>query len=89
MKLSLIINIKQKILLKKNSSLTSSKSVSNLHLYNKDGTITKYDDIYKIQDEHYYVRLGLYQERKDYQLDNLENQIKFLEALRKVYRICY
>ena len=63
--------------------LTSSKSVSNLHLYNKDGTITKYDDIYKIQDEHYYVRLGLYQERKDYQLDNLENQIKFFEAKRR------
>ena len=28
---------------------------SNLHLYTKDGAIKKYDDIYKIMDDHYYV----------------------------------
>ena len=46
-------------------------------------TIKKYDDIYKILDEHYYVRLDLYQQRKDHQLDILENDIKFLEAKRR------
>ena len=74
---------KSKDVIEEKFKLTSNKGVSNLHLYNKDGTIKKYDDIYKILDEHYYVRLQLYQERKDYQLDVLENDIKFLEAKRK------
>ena len=54
--------------------------MSNLHLYNKDGTIKKYDTIYQIIDEHYYVRLNMYQKRKDYQLDNLKKGIQLLES---------
>merc|ERR1711904_291090 len=51
-----------------------------MHLYTKDGAIKKYDDIYKIIDEHYYIRLSMYQKRKDYQLDNLTKGIKLLES---------
>ena len=74
---------KSKDIIEEKFKLTSNRNVSNLHLYNKDGTIKKYDDIYKILDEHYYVRLDLYQQRKDHQLDVLENEIKFLEAKRR------
>ena len=74
---------KSKDIIEEKFKLTSNRNVSNLHLYTKDGTIKKYDDIYKILDEHYYVRLDLYQQRKDHQLDILENDIKFLEAKRR------
>ena len=60
--------------------LTSSKSLSNIHLYNKDGVIRKYDTIYQIIDEHYYTRHSMYQKRKDYLIQHLENEIKLLDA---------
>ena len=63
--------------------LTSPKTTSNLHLYTKDGNIKKYDDIYKIMDDHYYVRLEMYQKRKEYELDLLRKTIKLLEAKMK------
>ena len=60
--------------------LTSTKSLSNLHLYNRDGVINKYDTIYQIIDEHFYTRLNMYERRKEYQLDQLNNDIKYLDA---------
>ena len=60
--------------------LTSNKSVSNLHLYNKDGVIRKYDNIYQIIDDHYYTRLAMYGKRKEYQLSILSEDIKLLES---------
>ena len=60
--------------------LTSTKSLSNLHLYNKDGVIHKYDTIYQIIDEHYYTRYSMYQKRKEYDLENLIKTIKLLES---------
>jgi len=60
--------------------LTSSKSLSNLHLYNKGGSIKKYDNIYQIIDEHYYTRYEMYQKRKDYQINNIKNEIRILNA---------
>ena len=60
--------------------LQSIKSTTNMHLYNKEGCIKKYDNIYKIMDEHYYTRLNMYTKRKDYELDIIEKRIKLLEA---------
>ncbi|MBF76254.1 hypothetical protein CMK20_19000 [Candidatus Poribacteria bacterium] len=60
--------------------LTTTKSISNMHLYNKDGVIHKYDTIYQIMDEHYYTRLNMYSRRKIYELNNLLEEIKLLEA---------
>ena len=51
-----------------------------MHLYTKDGVIKKYDTIYQIIDDHYYVRLGMYQKRKGYQLDTLKKSIQLLES---------
>ena len=55
--------------------LTSNKSLTNLHLYNRDGTIKKYDTIYQIQDEHFYARLDMYKKRKVYEIEELENSL--------------
>ena len=58
--------------------LTSSKSVSNLHLYDKNGVIKKYDTIYQIMDDHFHVRLSMYEKRKVYELDILRNDMWLL-----------
>ena len=71
---------KEKDVIEEKFKLTTPKTLSNLHLYNKDGTIKKYDTIYQIIDEHYYVRLNMYQRRKDYQLENLKKGIELLES---------
>jgi len=49
-----------------------------MHLYNKNGAIQKYDTIEQIMDEYFDVRLDLYQKRKDYLLNELENQLKLI-----------
>ena len=60
--------------------LTSNKSISNLHLYNKKGAIHKYNTIYQIIDEHYYTRMEMYSSRKEYQLNNLMKEIMLSET---------
>ena len=71
---------KTKDIIEDKFKLQSTKSTTNMHLYNKDGCITKYDNIYKIMDEHYYTRLNMYVRRKEYDLDTIEKTIKHLEA---------
>jgi DNA topoisomerase-2 len=53
-------------------------SLGNMHLYNYNGTITRYETIYDIIDEFYNVRLELYQKRKDNKLENLEYYLKLI-----------
>ena len=63
--------------------LTSNKSLTNLHLYNRDGSIKKYDTIYQIMDEHFYTRYDMYKQRKLYQVDQLEKEISLLSSKLK------
>jgi DNA topoisomerase-2 len=49
-----------------------------MHLYNYNGTITRYETINDIIDEFYDVRLDLYQKRKDNKLENLEYYLKLI-----------
>ena len=60
--------------------LTSSKSVSNMHLYDRNGVIKKYETIYEIMDEHYHCRYLMYTERKQYQLEKIQNEIILQES---------
>jgi DNA topoisomerase-2 len=71
---------KNRDIIEEKFKLQSSKSTTNMHLYNKGGSIKKYDTIYQIMDEHYYTRLNMYVRRKEYELDNIEKTIKYLEA---------
>ena len=40
-------------------------SLNNIHAYNKDNVINKYESPYKIMDEHYRVRTSLYVKEKN------------------------
>ena len=71
---------KVKDVIEEKFKLTTSKSTTNIHLYTKDGAIKKYDTIYQVIDDHYYVRLNMYQKRKDYQLETLTKDIQLLES---------
>jgi DNA topoisomerase-2 len=64
--------------LEKMFHLSKRVSIGNMHLYNYNGTITRYDTINDIIDEFYNVRLELYQKRKDHKLENLEQQLKLI-----------
>ena len=80
---------KTKDIIEEKFKLQSTKSTTNMHLYNKDGSIKKYDNVYQIMDEHYYVRLNMYAKRKDYELDIIERHIKLLEAKIRFHPRCY
>ena len=68
--------------IEKDFKLTTTKqtSLTNIHLYNEDNTITRYHDIETIMRDYSKVRLELYKKRKDYQLQELDKQIHLLTA---------
>jgi len=74
----------------KKFKLVSNISENNMYLFDKDGNIKKYDDIYEILDYFYTFRLEYYQKRKDYILSNLElemnilkNKVRFIKLITK------
>ena len=71
---------KKKDVIMEKFKLTSKLSLSNLHLYNRNGVINKYNSIYQIMDEHFHIRLNMYEKRKNYQIDTLSKNIKLLES---------
>ncbi len=63
-------------------------STTNMYAFNEKGTIQKYDSPLHIISEFYKIRLEYYQKRKDYVLDKLkydlellENKIRFIKAV--------
>jgi DNA topoisomerase II len=58
--------------------LVKKYSTTNMHLYNKEGRIQKYNSVKEILYEYYEIRLELYQKRKDYQLNILKNQLDMI-----------
>jgi DNA topoisomerase II len=58
--------------------LSRKYSITNMHLYNSDGCITKYKSIESIVRDYYKYRLDLYQKRKDYLLNQLSNQLEII-----------
>ncbi len=65
--------------LEKNLKLISSISLSNMYLHNTKGVITKYEYIEDIFHEFYSWRLGIYQQRKNYKIKFLENEMNILK----------
>ena len=64
--------------LMKSYHLTKSIKTSNIHLYNKNGTIKKYENIDEIIDEFYTFRLESYVERKKFIQDKMESELELL-----------
>ena len=62
----------------KNYHLIKKLNTTNIHLYNQNGTIKKYTNIYDIINEFYTYRLECYAERKKYIEDKLEAELVLL-----------
>ena len=67
--------------------LTSNISSTNMHMFNKDCKLRKYDNVEEIIDEFYDVRLEVYSKRKkqlikdlEYKLVKLSNRAKYILA---------
>ena len=58
--------------------IEKSVRLSNIHLYNKNGTIKKYKVIKDIMDEFHKIRLEKYVERKENILKKLKNELDIL-----------
>jgi DNA topoisomerase-2 len=58
--------------------LTSKVSINNMHLYSTKGKLTKYNTIRDIFDEYYVHRLELYAKRREYQLNELKNELDMI-----------
>ena len=63
----------------KKLKLVTPISLTNIHAYDKNITIKKYNSVYQILDEHYEVRLNYYSKRKEYILKELNNKLCVLE----------
>ncbi len=53
-------------------------SITNMHLYGPEGHIKHYDTVEEIMRDYYGVRLQLYADRKEHQLDILEHQLNVI-----------
>jgi DNA topoisomerase-2 len=59
--------------------LISKISLSNMHLFNVEEIITKYQSVHEIIEAFYDIRYDLYQKRKVYLLEKLQHDIVVLE----------
>lgn len=73
----------------KKFKLTSKLSCTNMHLFNSDGVITKYSNVYEIMKEFYTIRLDLYVKRREaiiavlqYELNILSNKVMFIKHVK-------
>jgi len=68
--------------IEKDFKLTTTKhtSLTNIHLYNENNTITRYNTIEEIIREYCRVRLDLYSKRKEHQLRNLDHDLRVISA---------
>lgn len=68
--------------------LTSSISLNNMVAFSPQGKIRKYENVFEILEEFYYVRVEYYQRRKDYMserlqwdVEKLSHQVKFIKMI--------
>lgn len=58
--------------------LFTTNTITNMHLFNAEDKLKKYDSIESIIDDYYEVRLTMYQTRKDYLIEAIERELKML-----------
>ena len=66
--------------IEKHLKLTSNKSLTNIHLYNSNNQIKKYNNALEIIDGFFTTRYDLYVKRKDYLLNILDSKISILKS---------
>jgi len=64
--------------LEKVLKLYTTNSTTNMHLFNSEDKLKKYETIQEIIDDYYDVRYLMYQTRKDYMIRILENELILL-----------
>ncbi len=74
--------IKHKLLEKK-LKLVTSISLNNMHLFNSMGNITKYSNVHEIISEFYKERLTLYERRKEYYLNLMNNELDLIKEKKR------
>lgn len=69
--------------------LSSKLSCTNMYLFNHEGIITKYNNVYEILKEFYVIRLEFYEKRRahiievlKYDLMILSNKVKFIQHVK-------
>ena len=69
--------------LEKALKLYCTGSTTNMNLFNENDKLTKYDTVEEIIDDYYTIRLEHYDDRKEYMIDSLEQQIMVLSNKAK------
>ena len=64
--------------LEKTLKLYTTNTTTNMHLFDANDTLQKYEKVSDIIDDYYVVRLKLYQTRKDYMIKSLERELILL-----------
>ena len=64
--------------LEKLLKLYTTNTTTNMHLFDANDTLQKFDSISSIIDSYYEVRLKMYQERKNYMIQALEKELVLL-----------
>ena len=55
--------------------LYTTNTTTNMHLFDAEDTLQKYEKVSSIIDDYYVVRLKLYQKRKNHMIDALEREL--------------
>lgn len=64
--------------LEKLLKLYTTNTTTNMHLFDANDTLQKYEKVSDIIDSYYDVRLKMYQTRKDYMIESLERELVLL-----------
>jgi DNA topoisomerase-2 len=69
--------------LEKTLKLYTTQSTNNMHLFNHQEKLSKYEEVEDILNAYVPVRLDYYQKRKHYQIQSLEKELKLLSNKAK------
>ena len=69
--------------LEKSLKLYTTQSTNNMHLFNHEAKLSKFDKIKDIIDAYIPIRLQYYEKRKKYQINTLEKELKLLSNKAK------
>jgi DNA topoisomerase-2 len=58
--------------------LSTTNTTTNMHLFDAEDKLRKYENISDIIDDYFEMRLSFFQKRKNYLIDTLEHEIKLL-----------
>lgn len=67
----------------KKLNLETYLSIDNMNLFDANGKIKKYNNVYEIIDDFFEIRLEYYKRRKQFQIEEIKSEIKILQNKMK------